>query len=303
MTTTLNTPVPALGSAAVDRSHIGRLLVSCRDQKGIVSAVSDFLTDRGANIIDLSQHSTDADGGEFFQRTAFHLPDLPLVREELEKSFAREVADRFQMEWTLNDAATKKRVAIFVSKYDHCLLDLLWRVKRGELDIDVVMVVSNHPDLASEVRSFGVPFVHIPLVDGNKAAMEQRQIDLVAGNVDLVVMARYMQILTDDFLDRIGCPVINIHHSFLPAFMGANPYARAKARGVKLIGATAHYATPDLDEGPIIEQDVARVTHRETAEDLRRRGADVERAVLARAVLWHVEDRVLVSGNSTIVLN
>jgi formyltetrahydrofolate deformylase len=303
MTTTLNTPVPALGSAEVDRSHIGRLLVSCRDQKGIVSAVSDFLTDRGANIIDLSQHSTDADGGEFFQRTAFHLPDLPLVREELEKSFAREVADRFQMEWTLNDAATKKRVAIFVSKYDHCLLDLLWRVKRGELDIDVVMVVSNHPDLASEVRSFGVPFVHIPLVDGNKAAMEQRQIDLVAGNVDLVVMARYMQILTDDFLDRIGCPVINIHHSFLPAFMGANPYARAKARGVKLIGATAHYATPDLDEGPIIEQDVARVTHRETAEDLRRRGADVERAVLARAVLWHVEDRVLVSGNSTIVLN
>jgi formyltetrahydrofolate deformylase len=303
MTTTLNTPVPALGSAEVDRSHIGRLLVSCRDQKGIVSAVSDFLTDRGANIIDLSQHSTDADGGEFFQRTAFHLSDLPLVREELEKSFAREVADRFQMEWTLNDAATKKRVAIFVSKYDHCLLDLLWRVKRGELDIDVVMVVSNHPDLASEVRSFGVPFVHIPLVDGNKAAMEQRQIDLVAGNVDLVVMARYMQILTDDFLDRIGCPVINIHHSFLPAFMGANPYARAKARGVKLIGATAHYATPDLDEGPIIEQDVARVTHRETAEDLRRRGADVERAVLARAVLWHVEDRVLVSGNSTIVLN
>jgi formyltetrahydrofolate deformylase len=303
MTTILSRSVPALGSVGVDPANTGRLLISCRDQKGIVSAVSAFLTDRGANIIDLSQHSTDADGGEFFQRTAFHLPDLRLVRDELEKTFAREVADRFDMQWTLTDTTTKKRVAIFVSKYDHCLLDLLWRVNRGELDMDVVMVISNHPDLASAVRSFGVPFVHIPMVDGDKAAMEQRQIELVAGNADLVVMARYMQILTDDFLERIGCPVINIHHSFLPAFMGANPYARAKARGVKLIGATAHYATPDLDEGPIIEQDVVRVTHRETAADLQRRGADVERAVLARAVLWHIEDRVLMSGNSTVILN
>jgi formyltetrahydrofolate deformylase len=302
-TTTSANTVPALGSVNADHANIGRLLISCRDQKGIVSAVSDFLAERGANIIDLSQHSTDADGGEFFQRTVFHLTDLPLLREELEAAFAAEVAARFEMDWSLGDAATKKRVAIFVSKYDHCLLDLLWRVKRGELDIDVAMVVSNHPDLAAEVRAFGVPFVHIPLIDRDKAAMEQRQIELVAGNVDLVVMARYMQILSDDFLNRIGCPVINIHHSFLPAFMGAGPYAKAKARGVKLIGATAHYATPDLDEGPIIEQDVVRVTHRESAADLQRRGADVERAVLARAVLWHVEDRVLVSGNSTVVLN
>ena len=164
------------------------------------------------------------------------------------------------------------------------------------------MVVSNHADLASDVRSFGVPFVHIPLQDGDKAAMEQRQLDLLQGQVDLVVLARYMQILSDDFLTRLGAPVINIHHSFLPAFIGANPYARAKERGVKLIGATAHYATADLDEGPIIEQDVARVTHAHSTAELQTRGADVERLVLARAVQWHCEDRVIVHGRSTVIL-
>ncbi|MDR2996715.1 MAG: formyltetrahydrofolate deformylase [Microbacterium sp.] len=276
-----------------------RLLIACDDQPGIVAAVAGALAEHGANIISLDQHSTDAAGGRFFQRTVIHLEGLAAKRPALEASIAA-VAERFDMEWSLHDASLRKRVAIFVSKYDHCLLELLWRTQRGELDIDVTMVVSNHPDLADSVRAFGVPFVHVPADD--KAAMEQRQLDLLRGNVDLVVLARYMQILTDSFIESLGAPVINIHHSFLPAFIGANPYARAKERGVKLIGATAHYATADLDEGPIIEQDVTRVTHAESAAELQRRGADVERFVLARAVKWHAEDRVIVHGKSTVIL-
>ncbi|MFS2279831.1 formyltetrahydrofolate deformylase [Microbacterium sp. OR21] len=281
------------------QTDTARLLIACDDQPGIVAAVAGVLASHGANIISLDQHSTDEEGGRFFQRTVIHLDGLAAKRPELEASIA-EVADRFGMEWSLHDTSKRKRVAIFVSKYDHCLMELLWRTQRGELDIDVTMVISNHPDLAESVRSFGVPFMHIP--SGDKAAMEARQLELLQGNVDLVVLARYMQILTDEFIERLGAPVINIHHSFLPAFIGANPYARAKDRGVKLIGATAHYATADLDEGPIIEQDVTRVTHAESAAELQRRGADVERYVLARAVKWHAEDRVIVHGRSTVIL-
>jgi len=276
-----------------------RLLIACDDQPGIVAAVAGVLAQHGANIISLDQHSTDSEGGRFFQRTVIHLDGLSAARPALEDDIAV-VAERFGMEWSLHDVARRKRVAIFVSKYDHCLMELLWRTQRGQLDIDITMVVSNHPDLAESVRSFGVPFVHIP--SGDKAAMEERQLELLRGNVDLVVLARYMQILTDDFITRLEVPVINIHHSFLPAFIGANPYARAKDRGVKLIGATAHYATADLDEGPIIEQDVTRVTHSESAAQLQSRGADVERLVLARAVQWHSEDRVIVHGKSTVIL-
>ena len=276
-----------------------RLLIACDDQPGIVAAVAGVLAQHGANIISLDQHSTDSEGGRFFQRTVIHLDGLSAARPALEADIAG-VAERFGMEWSLHDVARRKRVAIFVSKYDHCLMELLWRTQRGQLDIDITMVVSNHPDLAEAVRSFGVPFVHIP--SGDKAAMEERQLELLRGNVDLVVLARYMQILTDDFITRLEAPVINIHHSFLPAFIGANPYARAKDRGVKLIGATAHYATADLDEGPIIEQDVTRVTHSESAAELQSRGAAVERLVLARAVQWHAEDRVIVHGKSTVIL-
>jgi len=285
------------------QTDTARLLIACDDQPGIVAAVAGVLASHGANIISLDQHSTDEVGGRFFQRTVLHLDGLSAKRPALEASIA-EVAERFAMEWSLHDTSTRKRVAIFVSKYDHCLMELLWRTQRGELDIDVTMVVSNHPDLAAAVRSFGVPFVHVPRGEGPdaKAEMESRQLELLQGNVDLVVLARYMQILSDDFIERIGAPVINIHHSFLPAFIGANPYARAKERGVKLIGATAHYATADLDEGPIIEQDVTRVTHAESAAELQRRGADVERFVLARAVKWHAEDRVIVHGRSTVIL-
>ncbi|MFD5213271.1 formyltetrahydrofolate deformylase [Microbacterium sp. NPDC058345] len=287
----------------MSQTDTARLLIACDDQPGIVAAVAGALAAHGANIISLDQHSTDSAGGRFFQRTVIHLDGLAARRPALEASIA-EVAERFDMEWSLHDASRRKRVAIFVSKYDHCLLELLWRTQRGELDIDVTMVVSNHPDLAEAVRGFGVPFVHVPRGTGEdaKAEMEGRQLELLQGNVDLVVLARYMQVLTEDFIQRLGAPVINIHHSFLPAFIGANPYARAKDRGVKLIGATAHYATADLDEGPIIEQDVTRVTHAESAAELQRRGADVERYVLARAVKWHAEDRVIVHGRSTVIL-
>jgi len=287
----------------MSQTDTARLLIACDDQPGIVAAVANALAEHGANIIQLDQHSTDAEGGRFFQRTVIHLPGLSAARPALEASITA-VAERFGMEWSLHDTSRRKRVAIFVSKYDHCLMELLWRQQRGQLDIDITMVVSNHPDLAEAVRTFGVPFVHVPRGTGDdaKAAMEERQLELLQGNVDLVVLARYMQILTDEFIERIGVPVINIHHSFLPAFIGANPYARAKERGVKLIGATAHYATADLDEGPIIEQDVTRVRHDESAADLQSRGADVERQVLARAVQWHAEDRVIVHGRSTVIL-
>jgi formyltetrahydrofolate deformylase len=280
---------------------IGRLLLSCADRPGLVAAVSTFLTRAAANIISLDQHSTEQTGGMFMQRTVFHLPGLTAARDGLTRDFAEQVAEKFDMDFRLTEAAKPKRVAIMASKEDHCLLDLLWRNRRGDLNMSVVMVLSNHPDLAEQVRPFGTPFIHIPAHKEIRAEAERRQLDLLRGNVDLVVLARYMQILTPHFLDEIDCPVINIHHSFLPAFIGAAPYRSAKQRGVKLVGATAHYVTEQLDEGPIIEQDVVRVNHRHTVEDLIRLGADVERLTLSRAVGWHCEDRIIEYGNQTVV--
>ena len=280
---------------------VGRLLLRCADRPGLVAAISTFLADAGANIVSLDQHSTEQTGGVFIQRTIFHLPGLMAARDTLEREFGEQVAQRFDIDFRLTEAAKPKRVALMASKEDHCLLDLLWRNRRGELDMSVVMVISNHPDLADQVRPFGVPFLHVPATRDIREQAEQRQLDLLRGNVDLVVLARYMQIITPRFLAEVGCPLINIHHSFLPAFIGASAYRRAKERGVKLIGATAHYVTDDLDEGPIIEQDVVRVDHRHTVEDMMRLGADVERMVLSRAVLWHCEDRVIRHGNQTVV--
>ncbi len=279
----------------------GRLLVRCEDRPGIVAAVSRFLFERGANIAQSDQYSTDPEGGTFFLRMVFHMRGLASAGDELRMAFTEQVADPFGMTWSLQDAAQSKRVAVMVSREDHCLLDLLWRWGRGELDVEVGQVISNHPDLADDVARFDVPFEHIPVTKDTKAEAEQRQLALLRGNFDLVVLARYMQILSGDFLAQVGVPVINIHHSFLPAFAGADPYQRAKERGVKLIGATAHYVTEDLDEGPIIEQDVIRVSHRDDVETLVRLGADIERTVLSRAVRWHCEDRVLVHGNTTVV--
>ena len=284
----------------MSRSNVARLLVSCRDREGIIASLSAALRDVGANIITSDQFSSDPTGGSFSLRMEFHVPSpeerLPRLEQRL-----TEIAAELELDYRLVDAMRRKRVALFVSRYEHCLLDLLWRLRRAELDMDVVAVVSNHADLEEEVTRFGVPYHHILVGRDTKSQAEQAQIDLLAGEVELVVMARYMQILSGDFLDRIGCPVINIHHSFLPAFAGAGPYQRAHDRGVKLIGATAHYATEDLDDGPIIEQDVVRVHHRHDAATLERIGADVERLVLARAVGWHLADRVLLQGQRTIV--
>lgn len=289
------------GRDELPAGDIGRLLLRCADRPGLVAAVSAFLAGAGANIVSLDQHATSQSGGIFMQRTIFHLPGLAAARDTLEREFAEKVAGPYDMDFRLTEAAKPKRVAILASKDDHCLLDLLWRNRRGELEMSVVMVIANHPDLAEQVRPFGVPFIHIPATKDIREQAEQRQLEMLRGNVDLVVLARYMQIVTPHFLAEVGCPLINIHHSFLPAFIGAAPYRRARERGVKLIGATAHYVTADLDEGPIIEQDVVRVDHRHDVDDLVRLGADVERAVLSRAVSWHCEDRIIRNGNQTIV--
>ena len=291
-----------LGRPTLPLKDVGRLLLRCADRHGLVAAVTTFLAAAGANIISLDQHSTAQSGGTFMQRTIFHLPGLSAARDGLQRDFVDRVATRFGMDFRLTEAAKPKRVAIMASKEDHCVLDLLWRNRRGELDMSVVMVIANHPDLADQVRPFGVPFIHVPAHKEIRRDTERRQLDLLRGNVDLVVLARYMQIITPEFLQELDRPLINIHHSFLPAFIGAAPYRRAKERGVKLVGATAHYVTDDLDEGPIIEQDVVRVDHRHSVADLVRLGADVERAVLSRAVLWHCEDRVIRYGNQTVVL-
>jgi len=289
------------GDGELPTADIGRLLLRCADRPGLVAAVSAFLAGAGANIVSLDQHATSQSGGTFMQRTIFHLPGLAAARDSLERDFAEQVAGPYEMDFRLTEAAKPKRVAIMASREDHCLLDLLWRNRRGEIDMSVAMVIGNHPELAEQVRPFGVPFVHIPATKDIREHAEQRQLELLRGNVDLVVLARYMQIITANFLTEVGCPLINIHHSFLPAFIGAAPYRRARERGVKLVGATAHYVTADLDEGPIIEQDVVRVDHRHEVDDLVRLGADVERAVLSRAVSWHCEDRIIRNSNQTVV--
>lgn len=280
-----------------------RLLVDCPDRPGIVAAVSGFLADQGANVLDSSQHSTDPDGGTFFMRMAFRIDGAPEERYGFEAAFEREVAERFSMRWRVTWPESRpRRVAVLVSKADHALLELLWRWRNDELDADVRLVISNHDVLRSTVEGFGVPFHHLPIGDDGKVAQERRVHErLAAEGVELVVLARYMQILTADFVARWPRRIINIHHSFLPAFVGADPYRRAYERGVKLIGATAHYVTDDLDEGPIIAQDVTRVSHRESVRDLRRLGKEVERTVLARAVEAHLDDAILVHGNKTIV--
>lgn len=297
--TTIPAHVPQ--SAGRDEAEDGRLIVSGSDQAGIVAALSGALAEAGASIVSLDQYSTDATNGRFFQRTTFRLPNLASARPALEACLNETAGARFGLQWRLFEAARRKRVAIFASKADHCLVDLLWRHRRGELQVDIAMVISNHPDFADVVRRFDIPFFHVPVVGGDKAAAEAEHVSILKDKVDLIVLARYMQIISGNFISQAGVPIINIHHSFLPAFIGAGPYRKAKDRGVKLIGATAHYVTEDLDEGPIIEQDVVRVTHADSVQDLVRRGADVERLVLARAVAWHCEDRVIRDGNSTVV--
>ena len=278
-----------------------RLLVTCPDKPGIISAVSTFLFNHGANITDFDQHSSDAHGGTFFLRLEFQTPDLDCSRDALRNNFATRVAEPYGMQWQISYASEKKRMAVLVSRHDHVLMDLLWRTSRGDLPATIPMVISNHDDLRDEVERFGIEYHHIPVTADNKAEAEAEALRLLEGRVDVVVLARYMQILSPDLVSHYPHRVINIHHSFLPAFVGANPYQQAHDKGVKLIGATSHYVTADLDQGPIIEQNVQRVSHRHSAAELKSLGQDVERQVMLRAVRWHLEDRVIVDGNKTVV--
>jgi len=277
-----------------------RMLISCPDQPGIVAAVSQFLYEQGANIVQSDQYTMDPQGGMFFIRIEFDLPDLEKQEAELRQKFAG-ISEKFGMNWELFRAAQKKRLAIFVSKEDHCLLELLWQWQAGDLHADIAMVISNHPDLKPVADSFGIPYFHIPVTADTKREAEQRQLELLDGKVDTVILARYMQIISPYFIEHYRNRIINIHHSFLPAFVGGKPYAQAYNRGVKIIGATAHYVTEELDGGPIIEQDVQRVSHRDNVDDLKRIGRHIERIVLARAVSWHIDDRIIVHQNKTVV--
>jgi formyltetrahydrofolate deformylase len=295
------------------------LLVQCPDRPGIVAAISSFLFRHGANITDFDQHTADDGAAVYFTRLEFQTGKLDLPLDDLERAFALDVARPFAMDWRLTRSTDRKRVAVLVSRHDHALLELLWTWRRGDLRAEISTVVSNHPDLRTAVEGFGVPFVHVPNTRETREAAEARMTELLRGNADvpppgapgsergsaagtdLVVLARYMQIVSGAFVSRWPNRIINIHHSFLPAFAGADPYRQAYERGVKVVGATAHYVTAELDAGPIIDQDVARVSHRDSVEDLKHLGRDLERRVLARAVRWHCEDRVIVHGNKTVV--
>ena len=281
---------------------IATLLVSCPDRRGIVAALAQLLFGHGANILDSDQHS-DISAGQFFQRIRFDLSELLTDRGTLERAID-EVAQRFEMTVRLSYETNAKRMAIFVSKYDHCLVDLLHRHRAGELECRIPLIISNHPDLEPVAQHFGVPFHVFPIDKENKRAQEQAEVELLRREqIDLIVLARYMQILTPEFTSEFPLAIINIHHSFLPAFVGGKPYHQAYQRGVKLIGATAHYATASLDEGPIIEQDVIRCSHRDSVADLTRKGRDVEKLALARAVRAHLQDRVIAYNNRTVVFD
>ncbi len=276
------------------------LLVSCPDAKGEVATIADFIFRHGGNILHADEHA-DEESGLFLMRVEFDPKDFNFDLSEFAKHFSP-VAETFNMTWRLAQSSQRPRMIIFVSKYDHCLVDLLYRQKSGELACDVPLIVSNHPDSQAIADFYKIPYEIISVTKENKAAAEGRIHALIERHKpDFMVLARYMQILSNDFVNRYPQRIINIHHSFLPAFVGARPYHQAFERGVKLIGATSHYVTEVLDDGPIIEQDVVRVSHRDTVDDLIRKGRDLEKVVLSRAVRSHVENRVLVYGNKTVV--
>ncbi|MEE8347687.1 MAG: formyltetrahydrofolate deformylase [Dehalococcoidia bacterium] len=288
-----------------DKAVTAVLLLSCPDQKGLVASVSDFLYRNDGNIIHADQH-TDAEEGIFLQRVEWELSGFAIPRDGIAEAF-RPVADRFGMTWSLHFSDFRPRIAVFVSKQAHCMYDLMARLRMGEFQAEIPLVISNHPDLrqvAASALGGGVAYHHFPITSKTKAAQEQAIVEVLeVQRVDLIVLARYMQILTEQFVARYADRIINIHHSFLPAFAGARPYHQAYDRGVKVIGATAHYVTPQLDQGPIIDQDVVRVSHRDSVTDMVRKGRDLEKLVLARAVDLHLRNRILVYGNKTVVFD
>jgi formyltetrahydrofolate deformylase len=276
------------------------LLISCPDQPGIVAAVSRFIFEYHGNIFQSDQHSTDLHDGTFFMRVSFTEDGFTLNQSDLAKAFAP-IAEMFQMNWSVHYSDHRKRAVLLVSKFDHCLTDLLWRWDSGELAMEIPCILSNHPDLEPVAQRYQIPYYYFPIRKDRRHDDQLRMLDFLADNVDFLVLARYMQVLEPCFVNAYPHKIINIHHSFLPAFIGASPYQQAFERGVKIIGATAHYITENLDEGPIIAQDIIHCNHRDTLGDLIRKGRDVERRVLAEAVRLHTEDRVLVYRNKTIV--
>jgi formyltetrahydrofolate deformylase len=281
-------------------SHTATLLVSCPDQRGLVAKIANFIYSNGGNIIHADQH-TDFAAGLFLTRIEWQLDEFNLPRELIGPAF-NAIAQPLQANWQLHFSDTVPRIAIWVSRQDHCLFDLIWRHRAKEFSAEIPLIISNHPDLKDVAAQFGIDYHHIPITKDNKPDQEAKQLELLRQyNIDLVVLAKYMQILSAEFIAQFPKSIINIHHSFLPAFVGANPYHKAYERGVKIIGATAHYVTADLDAGPIIEQDVVRVSHRDEVADLIRKGKDLERVVLARGVRLHLQNRVLVYGNRTVV--
>lgn len=282
--------------------RIYRLVLSCPDRVGIVAMVSNFISSHGGSISDASQHS-DPGTGWFFMRVEIRANSLPFSREELHNAFSP-IAQSFNMNWELHDSAQPKKVILMASRQSHCLADLLYRYHEGELDCEIPCVISNHDDLRGMVEWHGIPYFHVPVDKENKAEHFGRVSELIREHqAETVVLARYMQILPSDICEEYQHRIINIHHSFLPSFAGAKPYHQAHERGVKLIGATCHYVTEDLDAGPIIDQDVIRISHQDLPEDMVRLGRDVEKNVLARGLRWHLQDRILVQGNKTVVFN
>ncbi|PZN69190.1 MAG: formyltetrahydrofolate deformylase [Candidatus Methylumidiphilus alinenensis] len=282
----------------------GTLLLSCPDQRGLVARIAQFIFTRGGNIIDLDEH-VDTNEGLFFLRVSWNMTGFALSGDEVSNEF-QPMAEEFQAQWTIKLSRTqdRRRLAIFVSKYDHCLQEILWRHELGEFQADISLIVSNHTDLKSLADLHHVPFHVFPINKENKLEQEQKELSLLKNeNIDTVILARYMQVLSPTFVAEYPNNVVNIHHSFLPAFAGGNPYKQAYERGVKIIGATSHYVTDNLDEGPIIEQDIIRISHKDTLADLIRKGRDLERMVLARALRLHLQDRILVHGNKTVVFD
>ncbi|MCH7401656.1 formyltetrahydrofolate deformylase [Belliella kenyensis] len=277
------------------------LIIQCSDQKGIVAAVSEFLFANKGNILEIDQH-VDQELGMFFMRASWELDTFALKKELIYDTFEKEIATKFAMDFQLYFNDRKPKMALFVSKLSHCLFDILSRYHAGQFDVEIPLVISNHNDLQAIVQAFDIPFVHLPVDKSNKKDVEEKQLQLLKRHeVDFVVLARYMQILSEDFIKAYPNKIINIHHSFLPAFVGAKPYHAAYARGVKIIGATAHYVTEELDAGPIIEQDVARVRHHNTISDLVQMGQDIEKVVLSKAIKYHLEHKVLAFGNKTVI--
>jgi formyltetrahydrofolate deformylase len=283
--------------------NTGILLLNCPDTKGVVANIADFIFRHNGNILHADEHA-DEESNLFLMRVEFDPSEFDL---DLGEGFAKEIApiaQRFQMKWRLAQSSYRPRMVILVSKYDHCLVDLLYRHQSGELACEIPLIISNHPDTKPIADFHRIPFAHVPVPKDNKREAEQRIMALLREhNPDFLVLARYMQILSNEFVNAYPYRIINIHHSFLPAFVGAKPYHQAYQRGVKLIGATSHYVTEVLDDGPIIEQDVVRISHRDTLEDLLQKGRDLEKVVLSRGVRWHIENRVLLYGNKTVVFD